>query len=320
MHIVLDLFAMLLVNLLGGSLVLGQLHHSTTSAHRRLLLVLVLAMPLMSFSIEIGGVYHMASRGCLLPDIPWDPPWDPLLDRTILLVMAGILLAAIIFGGVRLVLMRRRLRLVRVASPPEVQMLAHTLARQCAVAAFQVQIVHQDHPLALTYGLRKPVVLLSTWMLEHLDSQELEAVLMHELEHVRQRDYLTNWLAIVLRDVFFYLPTSRVAYRQLAHEREVACDDWAVSATHHPLALASALTKMWLSVVDPHSSSLAQPLIGRNAAVSQRIERLLHRTEPQRPPHAALLSRSVWASIGITMIVMTMNLGLMWVLTVCWHG
>ena len=56
---------------------------------------------------------------------------------------------------------------------------------------------------------------------------------------------LVIWFATVLRDAFFYLPTSRVAYHQLQHEKELACDDLAVGVTHWPLALASALAKAW---------------------------------------------------------------------------
>ncbi len=84
-----------------------------------------------------------------------------------------------------------------------------------------------------------------TWMIEHLDRRELEAVLAHELEHAARHDSLVIWFATVLRDAFFYLPTSRVAYHQLQHEKELACDDLAVGVTHWPLALASALAKAW---------------------------------------------------------------------------
>ena len=98
-------------------------------------------------------------------------------------------------------------------------------------------------------------MLLSTWMVDHLDQQELEAVLMHELVHVRRRDYLLNWVALLLRDAFFYLPTSRIAYRQLHYEKELASDDLVAQSTKRPLALASALTKVWLSLVDDASST-----------------------------------------------------------------
>ena len=107
-------------------------------------------------------------------------------------------------------------------------------------------------------------MLISTWMVDHLDQQELEAVLMHELVHVHRCDYLLNWIALLLRDAFFYLPTSRIAYRQLQHEKELACDDLVVQATKRPLALASALTKVWLHLVDDSPSTIMQTLLGRS--------------------------------------------------------
>ena len=56
------------------------------------------------------------------------------------------------------------------------------------------------------------------------------------------------WLATVLRDAFFYLPTSWAAYRQLSHEKELICDDLAIGSTHRPLALASALARFLANV------------------------------------------------------------------------
>ncbi|GHO95812.1 hypothetical protein KSF_058600 [Reticulibacter mediterranei] len=54
---------------------------------------------------------------------------------------------------------------------------------------------------------------------------------MHELEHVARRDYLIMFLATVLRDAFFYMPTSWIAYRQLQREKELVCDDLTVGVT-----------------------------------------------------------------------------------------
>src|SRR5439155_7584396 len=99
--------------------------------------------------------------------------------------------------------------------------------------------------------------------------------LAHELGHVARRDYLVIWLATVLRDAFCYLPTSWAAYRQLQREKELACDDLAVAATNRPLALASALAKVWQQAVSAPTLATVQPFMEASEAIEGRIERLL---------------------------------------------
>lgn len=319
MHIVFDLSGMLLVIVLGSSLMLCILHRLANWSQHRLLQVLVLLMPVMSLVVEIGGAYHVANRCCALPLISWDPPWDHTLDIVTLAVLAAMLLGAGSLGILRAILMRRYLTKMETITHPELQTLVQARAQQRGIQRLRVRVVDDPEPLALTYGLRLPVVLLSNWMFEQLDTRELEAVLEHEFEHVARRDYFVNWLAIILRDMFFYLPTSRIAYRQFIHEREVACDDVAVLATHQPLALASALTKMWLHRVN-QPPSLVQSLTGVNKALISRIERLLGMKTPLQSSRITFLSRNVMASLGIVLAVFIANLALMWVLTVCWQA
>jgi len=123
-------------------------------------------------------------------------------------------------------------------------------------------------------------------MIDHLDRRELEAVLMHELVHVHRHDYLLNWVALLLRDAFFYLPTSRIAYRQLHHEKELASDDLVAQSTKRPLALASALTKVWLYLVDDSPSQLVQTLLRKEESITDRVDRLLGMRNPTsgKPP------------------------------------
>src|SRR3546814_19887548 len=55
-----------------------------------------------------------------------------------------------------------------------------------------VVVCEADRPLALTFGIRRPTVLLSDWMVRCLDVHELESVLAHEVGHVVRRDSLAR--------------------------------------------------------------------------------------------------------------------------------
>ncbi len=278
MHTLLGLSSIVLVTL-GSYLTLGMLHRVGPWSQRRDVQCFVLAVPILSLVLGLGGLHHFSGRPCLSRA----PSWDGLLGVALPLAMGLIALGALGLGMVRLALMRRVVIRSGVSADSDLQALADALAERLGIVRFRLLLCASDRPLALTYGLFRPTVLLSTWMVKHLDRRELEAVLAHELEHVARRDYLVIWLATVLRDAFFYVPASRAAYRQLQHEKELACDDSTVGATQRPLALASALTKVWLHAVErpPYARlSPAQPLVGVDEVITGRIERLLASPHP----------------------------------------
>lgn len=274
MRTLLGLSSVLLV-LLAGYLTLGLLDRlgpgRASPSRRRCLQLLILAAPVVSLGLGLAGLHHFTGRVCFVGV----PPWDYTLGVAFPLVMGLVAIGGLGLGLVRLLVMHRVVARRGVPAGSELEALAAQIAARVGVPCPRVLHCDYNRPLALTCGLWRTTVLLSTWMIERLDRRELEAVVAHELAHVARRDYLVSWLATVLRDAFFYLPTSWVAYRQLQHEKELLCDDLAVEVTRRPLALASALGKVWQQAVDGPALARAQQLTGAGAGIEGRIERLL---------------------------------------------
>ena len=275
MHALLGLSSLLVV-VLGGYLALGLLRRVADWPQRRSLQFAVLASPVASLGLGLLASHHFSGRVCFLGA----PPWDYTLGVALPAAMGGLALGGLGLGLLRLALMPIMAR-GAVPAQPWLQALADGLADRLGVPRPRVLLRAHDGPLALTWGLWRPALLLSAWMAERLDRRELESVLAHELAHVARRDYPAVWLATVLRDAFFYLPTSWAAYRQLQREKELACDDLAVAVTRRPLALASALAKVWQQAAGP-APAIAQPLAGPDDSLEGRIQRLLAAPEP--PP------------------------------------
>jgi Zn-dependent protease with chaperone function len=269
-HTLLGLSSLLLV-LVGSALALRALRRLEHLAQRRDLQVLILSAPVLSLTLGLGGLAHFVGRTCFLAA----PRWDYWSGVALPLLMGLIALGGLSLGVVRLVLMTWALGRHGMTAGPGLQALADSLSTRLGMPCPRVLVCAYDRPLALTYGLRRPTVLLSAWMLQHLDARELEAVLAHELGHVARRDYLVGWLATVLRDAFCYLPTSWAAYHQLQREKELACDELAIGATQQPLALASALAKVWQHALAGSRAGMAQALLGGGDAIEDRIKRLL---------------------------------------------
>ncbi len=308
MHVLLSLSSMLLI-VLGSSLLLGLLRHISDWSQRQAVQFSVLAMPSVIVGLGLSGLHHFMGRICFMGA----PLWDILFGVVLPLGMGVVALGAFGLGLIRLMLMARVVACKGVFARPDLQALADELAQRLHAKRSRVLLCPYDRPLAFTCGIFRSTILLSTWMIEHLDPREREAVLVHELEHVARRDYLVVWLAMVLRDAFFYLPMCRTAYRQLQHEKELACDDLAVGVTRRPLALASALAKVWQNAVtEPRFATFgaAQPLVKGEESIHGRIERLLAppASKTTTQPSRAVILRTRILALSILTVVQGANI------------
>src|SRR5436305_1695662 len=102
MHTLLGLSSVLLV-LLGSYLTLGLLHRVGSWSQRRGVQFFVLAVPLVSLGLGIGGLHHFTGRACLRDA----PSWDALLGMALPLGMGLVTLGALGLGLLRVVLMAR---------------------------------------------------------------------------------------------------------------------------------------------------------------------------------------------------------------------
>ena len=276
-----------LVVLLVNAVLLGVARHMSDQTYQRTLHYAVLLMPLVVFGLILCS-FNLTS-------------WSSSAGITLLLALSGLVPGALGLGIARLLLMTWIVAHRTFPAAPKFQTMTTDLARKLGAVEPQVRLSCSNRPLALTCGIRHPTIVLSHWMIEHLDRRELEAVIVHELEHVVRHDYMLGWLAASLRDAFFYLPTSWIAYRHLQQDRELACDDAVVRVTRRPLALASALAKVWLQAVDePALAKLAgaQALTTPETSIDQRIKRLLAPPAPMNSKqHASLTAFSVPAIV-----------------------
>ena len=93
-------------------------------------------------------------------------------------------------------------------------------------------------------GWLKPVVLLPASALAGLSPNQVEAILAHELAHIRRHDYLVNLLQTLVETLLFYHPAVWWLSRRIRAERENCCDDLAVSLCGDPVAYAAALAEL----------------------------------------------------------------------------
>ena len=136
-------------------------------------------------------------------------------------------------------------------------------------------------------GWLRPVILVPLGALAGLTPAQVEAVLAHELAHVRRHDYLVNLLQSFVETILFFHPAAWWISGRVRAEREHACDDLAVEATGDVLLYARALAALEESRQGLRVTQLA--LAANGGSLVQRIHRLI-KVEPAGAPrrqHAA---------------------------------
>ena len=137
-------------------------------------------------------------------------------------------------------------------------------------------------PIAI--GLHTPLVVLPERLLATLTDADIAYIVVHELAHLRRRDDLTNLIAKIARAIFIFNPSLLIIERQMAVEREIACDDWVVStlgrARHYARCLANVLLLGPSHAAPAASTSL--PLFRSSEQSVARIELLLAPPAPAR--------------------------------------
>lgn len=125
-------------------------------------------------------------------------------------------------------------------------------------------------------GYVKPVVLFPAAMFTGLSSAQVEAILVHELMHIRRNDYLINLFQLAVEAIFFFNPFIWLLSHQIRKEREFACDDAVVRSGGDSLAYANALVQ--LEEIRHGRFSAALSVAGERSELFTRIKRIMGST------------------------------------------
>ena len=137
----------------------------------------------------------------------------------------------------------------------------------------------------VTFGFLKPIILIPAGLILHLSSAQLEAIIAHELAHVKRNDYLANLLQSGLEVIFFYHPCYWWMSQTVKELRENAADDLVIQAGVSPKELAYALAEV-LNFAKQNPPELALAAGKHRNPTLQRIKRMLGypaQNYPQNP-------------------------------------
>jgi bla regulator protein blaR1 len=211
--------------------------------------------------------------------LPAPGSWERLFPLLVASWFAGVIAFSIrLIGGW---FAATRMRLITASSvPPEWQRTIERLAQRMGVAR-PVRLLLSDRVESpVVVGWLRPAILTPVAAFAGFPAGYLEALLAHELAHIRRHDFPVNVLQRTAEALLFYHPALWWVSKQIRIERELCCDDLAVAASGDVLTYARALAE--LESLRPAHASLA--LAANGGSLVNRIRRLLAPSE--RDSHA----------------------------------
>lgn len=123
-------------------------------------------------------------------------------------------------------------------------------------------------------GLLKPVILVPIGLMANLPAEQVEAILLHELAHIRRRDFMVNLAQSFAEILFFFNPAVLWVSSLLREEREHCCDDMAIAVTQSKTGYIHALVSFQEYQLE-NTSPYAMAFPGKKNQLLNRVKRIL---------------------------------------------
>lgn len=127
----------------------------------------------------------------------------------------------------------------------------------------------------MVMGHFKPIILFPIGMVNELNPMEIEAIIIHELTHIKRNDYLMNIGLSILEILFYYHPAMWWISANVKAERENCCDDAAINHNIDSVTYAKALVKLE-EMRKSGIPALAMPFASNKHQLLNRVKRILN--------------------------------------------
>ncbi len=288
-------YSLVTVAVVEGMISIWHIHEPSPQIKLRFLALLlpVLCPPLYYLLYPPRNVFYFREHIALIDLNKWlglplgggIAVWH--LFAAMLAITTGIFLIKELLPTIKHYLERRpSLPVIEKGQFPKIETALANLSK--TMPAPTVLLSPEDTPVA--YSTRHRAVVVSAPTIDLLDSDELEAVIAHEVAHLSRQLIGINRVLLTLRFLLFYNPIALLVFRRIINDGEKLCDDIAIRLSGKQLSHTSGLLKMFrYSAVDASPSDTAerQPQsratsLGNTACwtlIRERVERIMHHDE-----------------------------------------
>lgn len=165
---------------------------------------------------------------------------------------------------------------------PAVTKSFEALRKRMKIPVADLRLSRMNVPISFAVDAAKPTIVMSESLLTLLKKDELEAVMAHELAHIKNSDTSLKALVTAYKTALPHDPIIRLVEAAFHREREMAADETAVKVTGRPLSLATALLKIYEAFPRRNLASYGTlsilgtggTLMSRQPPIRQRINQL----------------------------------------------
>jgi beta-lactamase regulating signal transducer with metallopeptidase domain len=158
-------------------------------------------------------------------------------------------------------------------APADIRLFTATTALHLGIKK-KVQVWFSSHvDVPSVTGFIKPIILLPVAVINHLSTDQVNAILLHELAHIKRNDFLLNLLQSLVALILFFNPFVTLLNAIAKKERENCCDDWVINFRYNQKEYARAL--LVLEEQRHQHLRLAVSATNDKKILLQRIKRLL---------------------------------------------
>ncbi|MEZ4772827.1 MAG: M56 family metallopeptidase [Bacteroidia bacterium] len=175
------------------------------------------------------------------------------------------------------------------APPKEWSARLQVLAKEAGINRSVRLLVSQLTEGPVTLWHFRPLILIPAGMLSGMSPDHVEALLMHELAHIRRADFLVNLFQSFIETVLFYHPAMWWISGRIRDLREECCDDRVLATGRDVHIYAEALTQAYSFYLSP-KPQLIMSATEKNGHFTARIQRLFGITQPTTKTGKNLLS------------------------------
>ncbi len=127
----------------------------------------------------------------------------------------------------------------------------------------------------LTFGMRRPIMVVPPGLEQTLERHEVLAVLLHECGHIARHDTRATTVQVLAEAFFWWNPLVHYLSRQVRDVREVLCDLYAIGKVETQRSLATGMLKLAVRTCQQPTPSLCEAFIGRTSLIEMRLRRLV---------------------------------------------
>jgi len=183
---------------------------------------------------KIYNMYYLQAFGIRFPDptnmikiatSPWAMISNP--NYLILIIILSAILLLLLIRWISIAFFYRRLAYedrVGRKEIPDVYGIIDKFIKKVKTKSPDVSLTHGNYFSPFIIGVKRFILVLSPKLLDNLNHDEKDILIQHEMSHIKRKDNLIGWVALILRDLNFFNPFAYITYYLIRDEQEKACD------------------------------------------------------------------------------------------------